>query len=280
MRSAVPSILLVLLATACTPTATTRTQAAPGDADLGARHARGGETIELIAVLDGDSIEARVDGDVRGDPHARHQHPRAHRVLVPGSQSSHRGTPRDGHRSPCVIGGAGPLRATARVRGGGTGCSSMPASSPRAMPLPSPTTTPIWTSSVTPRRPPSLARLGLWGATACGPRPGHRGADRRVDGNPPGQDDDPRDGESAHHRQRGRPIRGPGRLGAPRRVVDPSLRVPRPVPLSDPGTIWWSTRSAGSTSTASASGRRCGPTAATPPSCSIVPATWSTGSAS
>jgi micrococcal nuclease len=39
--------------------------------------------------------------------------------------------------------------------------------------------------------------LGLWGRSACGPDLGTRVLIDRVDGNPPGRDDDPRDGESA-----------------------------------------------------------------------------------
>lgn len=194
MRSAVPSILLVLLATACTPTATTGTQASPDDA-ISALAMPDGETIELISVLDGDSIEARVDGDFeeirflgintpeRTECWSQEARAATRELLETGTLTLvSAGRDRFGRLLGYV--GAGEVFVNAKLVAEGHATAI--------------TNDHTYLDEFRDAEEAAFAGgLGLWGATACGPDLATEVRIDWVDGNPPGQDDDPRDGESA-----------------------------------------------------------------------------------
>jgi len=194
MRSSAPLIIVALLATACTPTSRTPSQSAPGAAVV-TPAMPAGEPIELIAVLDGDSIKAEVEGSSeeirllgintpeRDECWSQEARQATKDLLETGSLTMvSAGRDRFG-RLLGYVGTDGQFVNAALVAEG------------HATTI---TNDHAYLDEFRDAEQTAFeAGLGLWGASACGPDLGTRVQIDRVDGNPPGRDDDPRDGESA-----------------------------------------------------------------------------------
>lgn len=195
MRRTIILLAAMVAAAACTSPSATTVPAGSGGGDAALPPAPGGEVIEVLTVFDGDSIEARVDGV---DEEIRMLGINATERTECWSQEARTATAdllSSGTVSATTAGRDRFGRLLGYLSVDGVFVNASLVAQGHAMTI---SNDHSYADEFRALEDAAFAAsLGMWGPTACGSA---TGADVRiddVDGNPPGQDDDPRNGESA-----------------------------------------------------------------------------------
>lgn len=196
MRTAILLLVLSLLTAACTnPPAVTPTYPSGTASIADLPTAPGGDAIEVLSVLDGDSLKARVDGAVEEIRMLGINAPERFECWSGEAREAASDLLESGLVTVVTAGRDRFGRLLGYLSAGDVFVNAALVAAGHAMTIDNDHAFLDEFRSL--EDDAFEAYAGMWSATACGPDLGYDIRIDDVDGNPPGEDDDPRRGESA-----------------------------------------------------------------------------------